>query len=89
MAFPNLKGSGKPSPFQRPGVDLDRPTRQWREIPAHKLTLEDIVPDIGKITDMQINRRKESEDYIWIMGAGGNVAYYGWTETVFAFTNAK
>jgi hypothetical protein len=89
MGFPNIrKGSGKPKAFSRPAIDLDRPTRTWRDISAHEIQLEDTVPDVGRVVDIQTSRPGD-DDYVWVLGAGGKAIYFRWDEPVFTFTTKK
>lgn len=89
MALPKISRAGsKPKPFQRPAVDLDKPIRKWQEVRVSQLALEDIVPDLGLLTDIKMVSTSRGEG-LRFTGAGGKEKTFTTDEIVFAFTTAK
>lgn len=88
MAFPKMQGSGKPSKFSRPTIDLSKPNRKWQEINISKVQLGDTIPDFGEVVDIHMVMTSVG-DGLQITGAGGKVWTYTKDETIFAFTTAK
>jgi hypothetical protein len=49
-----------PAPFQRQRFDLDRHGRAWTTCPVEEVAKDDVVPDVGRIADVETVRRHET-----------------------------
>ena len=47
---PKVRVGTKPTPFQRPRIDLDGGNREWRKVEAQFVQPGDIVPGIGVVS---------------------------------------
>lgn len=42
-----------PAPFQRPSINGGRHGKSWQYVPASQIAKDDIVPDVGLVTDVR------------------------------------
>lgn len=72
---------GKPKPFSRPGINLDKSTKQWQTVTADRLSVGDTVADHGEIDNLERHGNNFYVHYV-----SGSVAVYHISESVFSFT---
>lgn len=73
--------------FSRPSVTVNTvPTanREWRTVHAGTLSVGDIVPDFGKIEKVSVYGGA-----IMYTNPSGAVRAFGWSDPIFAFTEAR
>lgn len=81
-----MAGKYIPKPFKRPSISLDKPTKQWQEVPATALSYGDVIPDFGAITQ----GGRTDDGVIWYTNQlGDKRLLFLPNELVFAFTAGR
>jgi hypothetical protein len=79
-----------PKPFQRERIDLGGHGKTWQTVQATHIQREDIIPDVGLVTDVQEGIRHEQiagqqvavGTFIVVEGAGGNLKIFDDTRSL-------
>lgn len=77
-----------PAPFQRPSIDLDRPTRRWRHVYAYQVTEGDIVRGFGIVSSTLLQSVSGVPIQVWLSNdVAGTLLTAGDMDVLYAFTN--
>jgi hypothetical protein len=80
----------KPTPFQRPSIDLSGPPvarREWKVVSVLDIRAGDILPGVGEVGQVT-SVFAPDEDRPWLVtltGVHGNATTFAGTERIYAF----